>query len=153
VAFFVKMLRSRVILLWALLKLWVRRIRGERANVEMWLELLGRESLYPPPPKLWSYAHTAGGCIGCGLCDRFGKEHERPAHWLLGDAREPSTAALANVAATRLVALEGDVSEVCPRRVNLGNAGRLLRENQECVRVVDADTQDHDTRTTHGAKR
>jgi len=96
-----------------------------------WLERLRGESLAPAPVDLWEYVEGTSRCIGCGLCDLAGEGVESPAAWVLGVAREPSTASLAEGVPLRLRALAAQISTICPARVPTEDIARLLEANQQ----------------------
>ncbi|MED5463952.1 MAG: hypothetical protein VX699_04805 [Myxococcota bacterium] len=95
-----------------------------------WLSRLRDELLAPAPTELWEYVDGTSRCIGCGLCDVMGTVEETPSHWIMGEAREPSTASLAAGIPERLQILAEDISRICPARVPVGDIARLLSANQ-----------------------
>lgn len=94
-----------------------------------WLAELAKEGLASVPEEMWTYAAGSSRCIGCGLCDSVARSGESPSSWIMGEAREPSTAPLALAHATRLEELATDVARVCPAGVPAQDVARLIRDN------------------------
>lgn len=129
-AVLVRLLRSQLILGWALLMHLVtrpwKRLRGRVTTSSRWLEWLARERVGATPEGMWSLSAQASRCVGCGLCDSVGEKDERPSQWIMADARQPQDARWVQLRAQRLRQLAPDIAKVCPTDVDVKSVAQWI---------------------------